>query len=163
MQTTTFFNFGTQEQGRVVTHVGNYDIVRARNPYGSHSIIAVDESNTAIRHGWRAVLGLIERTCEDTRKNRKALRKIIPFCIEKELSPAQKRAADVRELGVARSRAKIGIECGHREYEIKKALEDGLFTMAEVEAIIKAYDEREHKYIKIERPSVDTDLSEEGL
>lgn len=148
MQTTTFYNFGERTSGRIVTQVGDYEIVRARNPYGSHSIIAVDSSNTAVRHGWRAVLGLIERTCEDTRKNRKALRKIIPFCLEKKLSAAQKRAAEVRELGIARAKAKIGIECGHREYEIRKAIEDGLFTRDEIEAIIKAYDEREHKYIK---------------
>lgn len=56
-KTITFKNFGEEQIGRVITHIGTYVIVFAKNPYGTHNMLLVDEERgEAIRHGNIAVL-----------------------------------------------------------------------------------------------------------
>lgn len=55
--TITFKNFDEEQIGQVITHVGAYVIVFAKNPYGTHNMLLVDdERGEAIRHGNIAVL-----------------------------------------------------------------------------------------------------------
>jgi phage baseplate assembly protein W len=57
MVTLRFENFGRTESGRVVTDAGGMAVVQARNPYGSHNLVLVDEfTSEAIRHGTMAVV-----------------------------------------------------------------------------------------------------------
>jgi transketolase len=57
VQVATFISFGRRESGRVITAAAGLAVVQARNPYGSHNLVLVDEeSNEAIRHGSLATL-----------------------------------------------------------------------------------------------------------
>jgi hypothetical protein len=52
MKIANFTNFGSKNSGRHKTAGGGYEIVQARNPYGSHNLLVVhSESGEAIRHG----------------------------------------------------------------------------------------------------------------
>ena len=61
-----FKNFEGEGSGTVITHQGNYCVVRARNPYGSHSLVLLTQEGeewVSIRHGkavvfWTKALGL---------------------------------------------------------------------------------------------------------
>lgn len=53
-----FESFNRFCNGRVITHFNKYIIVQARNPYGTHNLIAVEECDgyyVAFRHGNLAV------------------------------------------------------------------------------------------------------------
>ena len=53
---TTFTSFGRRTSGRVITHAAGLTVVQARNPYGGHNLVLVDEEmGEAIRHGNLAV------------------------------------------------------------------------------------------------------------
>ena len=56
MNTIYFESFGETQSGRVVTHWGDEVIVFARNPYGTHNLVVVDQrTQEAIVHGNIAV------------------------------------------------------------------------------------------------------------
>lgn len=51
-----FMSFGHIASGRIVTSAVGLAVVQARNPYGSHNLVLVDEERgEAIRHGSLAV------------------------------------------------------------------------------------------------------------
>ena len=61
MKIANFTNFGSKNSGRLVTAGNGYQIVQARNPYGSHNLVVVDsESGEAIRHGSSASLDFVQ-------------------------------------------------------------------------------------------------------
>jgi hypothetical protein len=61
MQVSKFTSFGSKKSGRIVTAGNGYEIVQARNPYGSHNLLVIDcESGEAIRHGTAASLGFVQ-------------------------------------------------------------------------------------------------------
>ena len=56
MNTMYFESFGETQSGTIVTHWGDEVIVFARNPYGTHNLVVVDQrTQEAIVHGNIAV------------------------------------------------------------------------------------------------------------
>lgn len=60
-RTTQFWSFGRRCCGRVITSVGDYAVVQARNPFGSHNLVVVERDANgcgaeAIRHGSQSAL-----------------------------------------------------------------------------------------------------------
>ena len=56
--TLRFFSFGRPCSGRLVTSAAGLAVVNARNPYGTHNLVLVDEeSRESIRPGNAAVVG----------------------------------------------------------------------------------------------------------
>jgi hypothetical protein len=58
MQTIKIESFGKTVSGRLITSSTPHGLyfVQARNPYGSHNLVVVDEEFRAIRHGNNAAL-----------------------------------------------------------------------------------------------------------
>lgn len=55
--TVYYSSFGRTESGRVVTAAAGLAVIQARNPYGGHNLVLVDEERgEAIRHGTMATL-----------------------------------------------------------------------------------------------------------
>jgi hypothetical protein len=59
MQTIDFESFGRVQHGRLVTT----GVAFARNPYGSHNLVLLDEQGRAFRHGNIAVLCWLRAWC----------------------------------------------------------------------------------------------------
>jgi len=71
-QWVDFESFGRTEHGRVITEGAGLLVVQARNPYGGHNLVLVEDEpyGRAIRHGTRAVVEAVAN-CMSERAYRK--------------------------------------------------------------------------------------------
>ena len=76
ISTITYDNFGTETTSRLVTQVGNIYLAKARNPWGSHNLIVIQEIDgrlTAIRHGNSAAIYWAASEDVSDKKTKRAL------------------------------------------------------------------------------------------
>jgi hypothetical protein len=78
IESISFYSFDKTRTGSVVASCDGYTVVNSRNPYGSHSLVMVEDGE-AIRHGDYAVLEFAYRLNEFGIYTKNELTKIEAF------------------------------------------------------------------------------------